>query len=326
MPLPRALERIAGIQMQYAPSAYIGLWSRLEGFERATLDRALERGTVVQATLMRATIHLVSRADYWPMRIAIEEPLREWWFRATKRHDERAALRRIDRRAASILRDGPMRRSALLEALGADASAWAGVGMWTPLVRVPPSGTWSSRRADRYGLAEARVGPRPSIGVSEARAHLVHRYLAAFGPASRSDVRSFTGLPLRAIDDALSAIATRTFTSDTGEPLIDVRGTPLPDGGTPAPVRFLPTWDASLLAHARRTQILPERHRQRIFGIKTPFSFPTFLVDGRVAGIWRERDGRIELEPFDPLPPAVRAELEVEGERLAALHAEPALG
>jgi len=42
-PLPRALERIGGIQAQYAPSMYVGLWSRLDGFERAGLTRALGR-------------------------------------------------------------------------------------------------------------------------------------------------------------------------------------------------------------------------------------------------------------------------------------------
>ena len=34
---PKALERIGGIQAQYAPSVYIGLWSRLAGFERQAL-------------------------------------------------------------------------------------------------------------------------------------------------------------------------------------------------------------------------------------------------------------------------------------------------
>ena len=41
--IPRALERMGGLQAQYAPSMYIGLWSRLEGFERDALTRALER-------------------------------------------------------------------------------------------------------------------------------------------------------------------------------------------------------------------------------------------------------------------------------------------
>jgi hypothetical protein len=70
------LERIGGIQAQYAPSMYVGLWSRLEGFERDALTRALERKTVVQATLMRGTIHLVSRRDYWPFAVAIRDPRR----------------------------------------------------------------------------------------------------------------------------------------------------------------------------------------------------------------------------------------------------------
>jgi hypothetical protein len=58
LPLANAVERIGGLQSQYAPSAYIGLWSRLPGFERAGLTRALERRRVVQETLMRTTIHI----------------------------------------------------------------------------------------------------------------------------------------------------------------------------------------------------------------------------------------------------------------------------
>ena len=42
MPLPKALERIGGIQAQYAPSMYIGLCSRVDGFTRDVLDRARE--------------------------------------------------------------------------------------------------------------------------------------------------------------------------------------------------------------------------------------------------------------------------------------------
>src|SRR5919197_4701512 len=75
--IPRVLERMGGLQAQYAPSMYIGLWSRLAGFERYDLDRALERKAVVQGTLMRSTIHLVSGRDYWPFAIAIPRTPRE---------------------------------------------------------------------------------------------------------------------------------------------------------------------------------------------------------------------------------------------------------
>ena len=53
LPVPRALERIGGIQNQYAPNAYVRLWSMLVGFRREDLTRAYEDGSVVQGTLMR---------------------------------------------------------------------------------------------------------------------------------------------------------------------------------------------------------------------------------------------------------------------------------
>jgi hypothetical protein len=60
---------------------YIGLSSRLEGFERGALTGALERRAVIQATLMRITIHLVSRRDFWPLALATREARRALWLR-----------------------------------------------------------------------------------------------------------------------------------------------------------------------------------------------------------------------------------------------------
>jgi len=47
----------------------------------------------------------------------------------------------------------------------------------------------------------------------------------------------------------------------------------------------------------------------------------TFLVDGFVGGLWQLVDGRIELEPFEPLSPRVRRELDREAKALAEFHA-----
>ena len=111
------------------------------------------------------------------------------------------------------------------------------------------------------------------------------------------------------------------FRDEKGGELLDLPDAPLPDPETPAPVRFLPTWDATLLVHARRTQVLPERYRPLVFNTRTPHSVPTFLVDGAVAGTWRYERGRVRLEPFESLSPSTLRELEDEAESLAALHA-----
>jgi hypothetical protein len=314
--LPRALERVGGLQAQYAPSMYIGLWSRLAGFEREQLTRALERRSVVQATLMRVTIHLVSAGDYWPFAVGVRDARRARWIRARPElsADElRAAATTAKRRLA----DGPLPRAELIEDMG--ARAFNGIGMWLDLVRVPPAGTWERRRADIYATAETWLGP-PSVTPAEGLEHLIRRYLQGFGPAEGADIANWAGLPPRLVDEALEGMALRRFRDESGAPLVDLSRLPLPDAGTPAPPRFLPTWEATLLAHCRRTQILPERHRPKIFHTKTPHSFPTFLIDGAVAGTWRYERGRVELSPLDRLPRAARDELEVEGERLAAFH------
>ena len=82
--IPTTLQRVGGLQTQYAPSGYIGLWTRLVDFERASLTRALEDRSVVQATLMRTTIHMVAAGDFWPICAAIRESRRDWWLRIAK--------------------------------------------------------------------------------------------------------------------------------------------------------------------------------------------------------------------------------------------------
>jgi DNA glycosylase AlkZ-like len=313
--LPRAVEQIGCLQNQYAPSGYVGLWTRVAGFERDALTRALERRALVQATLMRNTIHVVSRADYWPLVIAVRTE-RMAWSRSVQRTDGRA-VRRAAERLRRFLGDGPRRQKEI-----GDAGLWVpGVGIWLDLVRVPPSGTWERRRADLFGLAEDWVGPEPELGEEEAREHLVRRYLGAFGPAPQRDIANWAGMSVRALAEALERLPLRRFRDEAGRELVDVPRAPLPPAAAPTPVRFLPTWDATVLVHARRTGILAEEHRKRIFNVRNPQSERTFLVDGRVAGAWRYDSGRITLEPFGRLPRAARAELEDEAERLAAFHA-----
>jgi hypothetical protein len=314
--LPRTLERVAGLQAQYAPSMYIGLWSRLASFERDQLTRALERRSVVQATLMRVTIHLVSAADYWPFAIGVRDARRERWMRARPEISE-ADLRAAAERAKLRLADGPLARADLIEDM--DARAFNGIGMWLDLVRVPPAGTWERRRADIYATAETWLGPG-SVTPAGGLELLIRRYLQGFGPGAPADIANWAGLPSRAVSEALERLELRQFRDEDGGLLVDLPRLPLPGADAPAPARFLPAWDATLLVHCRRTLILPEQHRPKVFHTKTPQSVPTFLVDGAVAGTWRYEQDRVELKPFDALGRADGDELEQEGRRLAAFH------
>jgi Winged helix DNA-binding domain len=322
LPLTKAVERVAGLQTQYAPSGYVGLWSRLHDFRRESLTRALEQRRIVQATLMRATIHMVSAGDYPLFAEGIRRARREWWSKVQRHQIKGLDMNAVARTLHRALAGGPKRQAELVELLTSKdfpRMAWSGAGIWVDLVRVPPSGTWEQRRADLYGLAEAWLD-RIKATEAQGMEHLVGRYLGGFGPAPLNDIASWAGLPVTTLKPVVERLNLRRFRDERGGELLDLPRTPLPDADTPAPVRFLPTWDATLLVHARRTQILPEGNRPRVFNTKTPHSVPTFLVDGAVAGTWRYEKGKITLEPFGRLARGVRRELDEEAERLASFH------
>ena len=314
--LPRALERIGGIQAQYAPSMYIGLWTRVDGLERDQLTRALVRRSVVQGSMMRATIHLVSKRDYWPFVVGIRRPLREWWLRTHGRDTDAKKVSVNDRKVRRAFNGGTLKRAEIEEILGKRLGL---AGLFLDMVRVPPSGTWERRRADLYGLAEDWVGPE-SATEDEGVELLVRRYLQGFGPARPAEIADWASLDVKTTRAALERLELRRFRDEQGKELVDLPRLPLPDADTPAPVRLLPVWDATLLVHARRTQILPERYRPHVFNVRTPQSVNTFLVDGQVAGTWKYDNDRVKVEPFGRLAKGVRAELDEEAERLAAFH------
>lgn len=317
--IPAALERMGGLQAQYAPAMYIGLWSRMASFRRADLTGALQRRTVVQGTLQRGTIHLVSRADYWPFALAVRDARRRWWLGSQGRHTTDAQMHAAaDALRTRLQADSPITRRQLDETVGRDLVN--AVGFWIDLVRVPPSGTWDRRRADLYASADDWVGPPPDIDAEAACAHVVRRYLAGFGPASIAEIGLWAGVAGSTISAALPP-RVRRWQGEDGVELVDLVGQSVADAESAVPVRFLPVWDATLLAHARRTGILAEEDRARIFTSRTPHSFNTFLVDGQVAGTWLHQDGRVTVEPFAPLSRRAAAEVDAEAERIGALYA-----
>ncbi|HET9436442.1 MAG TPA: winged helix DNA-binding domain-containing protein [Candidatus Limnocylindrales bacterium] len=314
--LAAVIEQVGGLQTQYAPSGYVGLWTRVAAFRREELTAALEDRSIVQATLMRTTIHMVSGREFWRYALGVRRARRDWATRveavptAAELQSRAAALR-------AALADGPR----TVKELDGLAGGFVGnLGLWVDLVRVPPSGTWERRRADRLALAEGWVGPEDATE-SEGLEHLVRAYLRGFGPAPWRDVASWAGLPVAEAQRGGEHLDLVRYRDEAGRELVDLAGLPIPDADTPAPVRFLPHWDNTLLVHARRTGLLPEIHRPRVFSTMNPFSVGTVLVDGRVVAGWSLREGRIVIDRFEELGAGDARAVEAEREALETFHA-----
>jgi hypothetical protein len=316
-PIPEVIEQIAGLQTQYAPSGYVGLWTRVVSFERAALTRALEDRSVVQATLMRVTIHIVSAREFWRYAVGVRQARRMSVLRASGQGTSESVMAEKAQRMRTALQDGPR----TVKELGPLASGFVGtLGLWVDLVRVPPSGTWERRRADRLALADDWIAPE-TVSEVEGLAHLVRAYLRGFGPAPWRDIASWAGISLTDAQRGGAALDLARYRDEDGRELVDLAGATIADPDVPAPVRFLPHWDANLLVHARRTGLLPEPYRPRVFSIRNPFSVGTYLVDGVVAGAWSVRDGRVELDAFEPLKAKDQRAVGTERDALEAFHA-----
>ena len=299
----KAVTKLVALQAQYAPSPYVALWSRTDGFrkEQLTSDRR-----IVKVGCFRGTLHVVARREF-PFIVSS-------YIESQRGRTEGLGVDIEALRAA--IPDEPVTTRELEElaarVLGTD-------DRWTisfayralPFVRTAPLGPWPHTKPSPVVLWR---DPLPDAQESSTR--VVRQYLAAYGPATREDVVQFTGFKLRQVDPALERL--RTFEDEEGQTLYDMKRAPLADARVKAPVRFLPAFDSIILAHRDRARIVPPEYVETVFNKKNATTKNTFTVDGFVAGAWRIEKGKLTVEPFAPLPARARREVDAEGARLLA--------
>jgi hypothetical protein len=324
--VPKVIEQLAGLQAQLARPPFIGLWSRIDGFERKALLRLLERRDVVRATMMRGTIHLVTARDYLAFRRTIQPALN-------------AGIQSIVKARAPGVEPGPLvaigeasfargpqtfesfRADLERRKLKGDLRVFAGiVRMHVPLVQTPVEHPWGFTANSEFALASAWLGK--AIPAGSGVDALALRYLGAFGPATASDFQTWSALPGPICRAAFEALAPKlsAFQDERGRPIFDLPRAPRPDADSAVPVRFLPEYDNLLLAHSDRRRFVPDAHKAKVFlpGLRITSAF---LVDGFVAGAWwverKRATATLMLEGFEPIAKAAKAALEKEGVKLA---------
>ena len=314
-----AVERLAGLQAQEPRPPYVGLWSRLAGFERTQLEAALESRRIVRASFYRGTLHLVTGQDYVRFRSAIA-PALEAALAVLRSRAEGIDPPRLLAAARKIFDDAPRTFTELRGEVSkafpeiADARAMGyTVRMLLPLIAVPDRSKWGSPSDPTFTRAESWLGealdPKADI---EA---LVLRYLAAFGPATAADMQTWSGL--KGLKPTFETLRPRLLAlrDERGRELFDLPDAPRPHEDAPAPVRFIADYDNLVLAHADRRRIIAAEHRPRVVSRNLRVA-ATFLVDGFVAGVWRverkKKTATLTASPFVGLSSKQKKELERE--------------
>jgi len=328
LPAAKAIERLVGMQAQVPTDPYIGLWTRLEGFETAELAGLLQNRHAVRATAMlRTTIHLVTARDCLAMRPLLQ-PVAQRAFRHGPFSKALAGLD-IDEVVAAgreLLEERPRTIGEVGKVLqqrwpdhDAESLGYA-VRYLVPLVQTTPRGVWGKSGRPILALSESWLG-RP-LETNSSVDEVVTRYLAAFGPATASDLQTWSWLTgMREVLERLRP-QLRTFRDERGRELFDLPDAPLPDPETPAPVRFLPEYDNIFLSHDDRSRIVDRKYLDQVL------MHGFLLVDGFIRGVWKTNrkrgDATLVIGLWDRLEAAERAQVEAEAVRLLDFVADDA--
>lgn len=318
-----AVTHLVGLQAQTPNAPYLALWSRLKDFRPDLLTALIQDRRIVRIALMRGTIHSVTDCDCLELRPLCDPMLARGLRGAFGKHLQGLDLKQIEITARKLLHKEPLtfeRLGKLLERKwpGCDPSALANTARSVvPLVQIPPRGIWGEGGLALHVPAETWL--KKPMQESPSLERMVHRYLAAFGPATVRDVQSWSGLTgLRAVLESMRGDLT-TFKDEQGNELFDLPDAPRPHADTPAPPRFLPVFDNVLLAHADRQRILSESHRKMLFGTAALLE-GTVLIDGFVGAKWKiAHEGRrtiLTIAAFAPLRRGDRAAIWDEGNNL----------
>lgn len=324
IPIPAAIEQLVGMQAQLASAPYVGLWTRLREFRREDLASVIADRSMIKATLMRATLHLLSANDYLLMRATLQPVMAYAAESITKRREHVDFDKdEVLRMAREYLMQAPRtfaEISAMLAGYRPDCDIGAmryTVRTHLPLIQVPTNGGWSYPGNPQFTLADTWLG-QPKFQEANLQL-LVFRYLAAFGPATVTDIQTWSGL--LKLKDAIEALKPqlRIYRDEQRRELLDLPDMPRPDAETPAAVRFLPEYDNLLLSHQKRTRIIADQYRSLVYlpGLRVR---STFLIDGFVHGAWKiekhKQAATLVIEPFAELTKQQRDELGQEAEQL----------
>lgn len=315
------IERLVGMQAQAPNLPYVGLWARLAGFDHRELSSLVEKRKAVRMSLMRNTIHLVTRRDAFALK-PLFTPFGERgfihgspWGKGMNEQD----LKDIREVGAEFMGERPHTVSELSKRLadrfpGRDAVAMAyGVRYMVPLVFTTPRGIWQAGGPVALTTFEAWIGAPPGPPIDPET--LVTRYLAAFGPATPADMRAWSGLAMRPVFERLRP-KLRVFRDEAGRELFDLPRAPRPASDIPAPIRLIPDYDNVLLAHSDRSRIMPEGRHLGMFSSNGVMQ-GAVLVDGFVRAMWVPRKQVLEVIPFaKQLSTADRNAISEEGRRL----------
>jgi pimeloyl-ACP methyl ester carboxylesterase len=321
-----------GIQAQVMSAAEMSIWTRRRQTTRDEVKAALwVRRDLVKTSAMRFTLHLVPACDFSTYITALQPTMSAKLNGIFARIGAKPAD--VDTIMAAVLDalgDGPKAQRELVRHAGGVAKgrtraflkyAWSAVrpALVDGLICYGPpiGGEVTFTRVDRW------LPKQPTVSVEDARAELLRKFLAAFGPATAADFTKWTGIKAGDSRSTLESLGSEAVkVSVDGAPgwmlsrdLSTLAGSVL-DRRAP---RLLPAFDTFLLAHATKEHLVDPRHYKRVYRNQAWIS-PVVLLGGRVVGVWfpktTHKTSTLDVQLFERSSTSIRRAIEAEADAL----------
>ncbi|MFI0355613.1 winged helix DNA-binding domain-containing protein [Actinomadura sp. 9N407] len=327
VPVLDVVRRLAGVQAQVASSAELAIAVRGGPVSGGAVPHALwEERTLVKTWAMRGTLHLLP-ADQAPAYLALCATARHWekpsWikvFGATP-----ADLEAIAAAATAALSGGAALTrkelvTAILEETGSEhlaevlRSGWGTLlkplAWWGVLCYGPSQGTNVTFAAPEHtipGWPRSSEGEGPP-SVEEAARTVIHAYLGAHGPATAEAFDNWLTRKAsrkKELKGWFAAVADEFATVEVdGVPMYVTREhlSELLETAPDRSVRLLGGFDQYVLgAGTGAAYLIPPERRSEV-SLPAGWISPVVLYEGRVAGVWKDVKGDIEITTFEDVP------------------------
>ncbi len=185
------------------------------------------------------------------------------------------------------------------------------------VARGRPRGGWTSSQHQWAAMDTWFPDGVPTMAAADARAELVRRWLATFGPGTTDDVKWWTGWPLGHTKRALMDVGAEEVELDDGTGWVlpgDTKKTRAPTSW----VAFLPALDSTTMGWKSRGWYLGDHHAA-LFDRNGNVG-PTVWLDGRIVGGWAQRvDGEVVFEVLEDVGRAATSKIVESAEKLEAM-------
>lgn len=339
----KVVSECCGLNAQTARAPYISLWSRIKGFEKELLTKALYKDRqLVKTWLMRGTVHIVPVKDFSFYQKALRRNLVEGWHHTLQKHGLGLSLQkktRLHKRIIDVLEEASLTKRELLPMVNYLLTGYSGkeqkiilsctlreLSYQGFLCHSEPAGSWYHFRENRFTKVEHWLQgiDLNKIDETEAKRELILKYLHSYGPASMQDFAYWSGFKVtdskRIFEDIKQKLIEVQIMDLKGSFWILKKDLAVLDGISikkRPPVRFLPEFDSLIMGHKNKSRILNDNYRKNVF-LPLADVAPTILFNGRVIGTWNFKitNKSFTVSPFEPLKSNEQKEIELESARL----------